>query len=954
MNHRYAAGWGTPAAGLLVLVLSTAAEAQICNGRTLTNQGTIRPTTTGQTVSGSVTSTVGQYYDVQVFQAGSYTFTFCAPGSSSYDSWLCLLDPSNAQLASNDDTCGLQAQIIYSMVTPGVYKIAVSGFSSNFGTYTLSYSSSVANAPPPLAAPQVFPGTPVNGAVLTSATPTLNALVVRSTTGTTVHAEFNVDGAGFVDGSVIAGDSGNSTLVSAPLSDGPHSYVVRAHDDAPLFSATSSTINFTVDTSPPVAGTVRDGVGTDIEVQSGRTVIAANWTGFSDPQTGITSYAWAIGTTVGGTQVQAFTGVGTATRASTSPVLTLAQSVRYYVTVRATNGVGLQTTATSNGVVVMSLATATPLTPGQVGAAYSEILTASFGTGPYTFALSTGTLPPSLSLAANGALTGTPSTPGRYVLGATVTDALSATQFRDYTVVIYPAAPALFQTTGNPSADTGLEWGVIAFAYSRTFTALGGTSPLVWKLSSGALPGGVTLDSLSGTISGTVAGPPGTYTAQVSVSDSEDPTVTSTASFTIVVAGAVTALSITTPATLQTGRAGNPYVQILVASGGVRPLTWSATGTLPGGLSLAPDGVISGTPTTAETATFDLTVADAAGSAATLSPATLDVQAGGGALSIRPLSLPVAVVGNAYPITFTATGGTAPYAWSVSSGTLPPGLTLSAATGALTGSPTTRGYYRFVVTALDAGAPLRSSSVLYSACVLGATVGTNYLLVTPTPLAYAVVNEPYQGLLSILGGTGPHTWSIFSGALPVGLTLDSTTGLISGTPTGPGPSAFTVSVVSSNGLSTLESFSLPVTTGLLPMIVTAPAMLTFQAAVIGANPPSQAATLTNAGAGTLGWTVADDAGWLTVGPLSGSLGPQESAALSLSTDHSGLEAGTYTATVTVTAAGASNSPQTFFVTLVVDPLPAVDQPDSGYCGLLGLEGLIPLAWLALRRRRRSA
>jgi len=107
------------------------------------------------------------------------------------------------------------------------------------------------------------------------------------------------------------------------------------------------------DTTPPTVGTVNDGTGADISFQPYTTTIAANWTGFSDAGSGIASYQWAIGTTPGGTNVQAFTSVGTRTSARNS-LLNLTEGDTYYVSVRAIDGVGnISTAANSNGVTIL-------------------------------------------------------------------------------------------------------------------------------------------------------------------------------------------------------------------------------------------------------------------------------------------------------------------------------------------------------------------------------------------------------------------------------------------------------------------------------------------------------------------------------------------------------------------------------------------------------------------------
>lgn len=149
-------------------------------------------------------------------------------------------------------------------------------------------------------------------------------------------------------------DNGPSTAVTSPttftgLGDGLHVFQVWSVDSSGNPDPSPASYSWAVDNSPPIAGTVIDGAIPDLTYQSSTTTVSATWIGFDDPHSGIALYEWAIGTTAGGTTIQPFTPVGTATNA-TRTGLSLVQNRVYFVTVRATNGVGLLVTQSSNGV----------------------------------------------------------------------------------------------------------------------------------------------------------------------------------------------------------------------------------------------------------------------------------------------------------------------------------------------------------------------------------------------------------------------------------------------------------------------------------------------------------------------------------------------------------------------------------------------------------------------------
>jgi Ice-binding-like/Putative Ig domain len=198
-------------------------------------------------------------------------------------------------------------------------------------------------------------------------------------------------------------------------------------------------------------------------------------------------------------------------------------------------------------------------------------------------------------------------------------------------------------------------------------------------------------------------------------------------------------------------------------------------------------------------------------------------------ITANPATLPNGSVGTPYNQTVSGSGGTAPYTFSVSSGALPGGLILNAATGAITGTPTTAGTFTFSITATDVnGCPgTRAYTITIS------SAGCPAITLSPTTLPPGLVPTPYSQSVTASGGTAPYTYTIASGALPTGLLLSPATGLISGAPAVGGIFTFTIQATDASGCSGARLYTLAIVSAPAPPpLVTPVPTLDFLALVI--------------------------------------------------------------------------------------------------------------------------
>src|SRR5215472_2168578 len=287
------------------------------------------------------------------------------------------------------------------------------------------------------------------------------------------------------------------------------------------------------------------------------------------------------------------------------------------------------------------------------------------------------------------------------------------------------------QATPTPLTITvsSMPSGTAQATYSATLSVSGGTAPYSWSITSGSLPPGLVI-SPSGQISGTPT-QTGTFSFTVRVTDSSSPVQSATANLNIAVAAAVTPVQITTTS-LPGGQVNSAYAASLTASGGIAPYTWSlSSGSLPAGLALVASGQISGTPTASGTSSFTVKVTDSSSPAQSATASlSIVVAATVTPVQITTTSLPSGQVNSAYSAGLAASGGTAPYTWSLSSGSLPAGLAL-VSSGQISGTPTTSGTSSFTVTVTDSSSPAQSATANLSLTIVVTTGGGATVVLCP-------------------------------------------------------------------------------------------------------------------------------------------------------------------------------------------------------------------------------
>ncbi|MBV9070854.1 MAG: S-layer family protein [Acidobacteria bacterium] len=431
-------------------------------------------------------------------------------------------------------------------------------------------------------------------------------------------------------------------------------------------------------------------------------------------------------------------------------------------------------TVTCPGISVVSPA----VTTGTAGTPFSQTFTQNGGTPPVNFTLNSGTLPPGLTLSSAGVLSGTPTGSGTFPITVKVTDVGGCTAVGPtYTLVISCHAV----TVTNPATATG----TANVAFSQTFTQSGAIGGATFSLNSGTLPAGLSLSG-AGVLSGTPT-QTGSFPITVKVTDGQGCVgIGSTYNLTI---GCQT-ITVTNPAT-NSGTAAAAFSQTFTAGNTIGAVTFSTASTLPTGLTLSSAGVLSGTPT--QTGTFPIVVKATDANGCFGNGATYNLTIACQTITVNNPATNTGTVNTAFSQTFTAPAAIGTKTFTLNSGTLPAGLTLSSA-GVLSGTPTQTGSFPITVKATD------SNGCFGVSATYTLTIGCQVITVNNPATNTGTVNVAFSQSFTTTNSIGAVTFTLNSGTLPTGVTLSSP-GVLSGTPTQTGSFPITVHAVDANGCS---------------------------------------------------------------------------------------------------------------------------------------------------------
>ncbi len=429
-------------------------------------------------------------------------------------------------------------------------------------------------------------------------------------------------------------------------------------------------------------------------------------------------------------------------------------------TVSVTNGAGCTQTRSYSIVVACAAIVINPSTSnlpnGTVGSTYSQTVTQTGLIGTPIWSISAGVLPSGVSISGtSGIISGAPTAAGTFGFTVSVTNGAGCIQTRSYTIVVTCPIITFINTTAL-GATVGIAYNLNASASNATAYAV---SP--------ALPAGLTLNTATGAISGTpiISVTSTTYTITASRG-----ACTATQGYTFAV---ICPTIVFTNTTALDATVGSIYNLNAGVTGNTQPVVYSILPALSAGLGINTiTGVISGTPTVATINTI-YTITATQGACIVTNAYAFSVICP--IITVTPaLTTQNYTVGTAISAITLGVSGVTSATYTVTSGNLPAGITL--ANGVISGTPIT--------------ATVSGSFTITATSSIGACTGTqtyNYTVVCP-PLVFtvittnnAVVGTPYTLNAGVTGNTAILTYSV-NPTLPAGLSINTATGIISGTP----------------------------------------------------------------------------------------------------------------------------------------------------------------------------
>jgi large repetitive protein len=421
-------------------------------------------------------------------------------------------------------------------------------------------------------------------------------------------------------------------------------------------------------------------------------------------------------------------------------------------------------------------------------------ISATGGVPPYTFSLTSGSLPPGISFSSqiSGALiNGTPTVPGNYSFTVQVTDNFTPPLSASATFTLRVLNNLVFPNTTMPDAVENIP-------YSEFMQPAGGTPPYHFGLGqNSALPVGLQFDANTGRIFGTPTTSPVQDFVLVTISDSASPPATGTFSIAINVAPPLTIQTSSLPDTAR----GLGYFGSVNLIGGRGPYHLQiSSGALPGGLSI-PSTInsflfgtsfnVNGMSTTDGLFLFTLEVSD---SYETPNVAKRDFQIRvSEPLSISGPGFTNILYNQSFTGSFPASGGFPPYTWTMNP--VPPGFTFDPSTGTLSGTPSASGQTNVNVTVWDSSNPPLFATFFTFALLVTPKLSIMTSDLPPVAIGRKLLLEPF-----VIGGAAPYQWSV-TGTLPPGVSLspvDFGDSAFAGTATTAGTYNFTLNISDGN------------------------------------------------------------------------------------------------------------------------------------------------------------